>query len=111
MVHTPETLLFIPPEEEGGAPMGAVVPKQADVARGVAERDEILAKHAHALGRPIRRGQLGRQERRQPVLAHQLAHRRPPPDAGQQRIVLFAEQSSSEAYVPLPSAQAAQGSR
>jgi len=57
---------------------------QADAAVGIAKRQQILAQDADAHLRSIRLGKLGIEQNRQPVAAHQVAHRRARTDADEQ---------------------------
>src|SRR5690606_40923450 len=80
VVDAAQAVLLVAPEEHGGAAVRTGVRDQADLTRSRAEPDEVLAEDAHALGRAVRRGQLAGDEHRDPVLAHEVAHRRPGPN-------------------------------
>ena len=56
--------------------MGAQLVEDPNPARGVAKRDQLLAEQLEAQGRAVGLGQLPGKERRHPVAAHHLAHRR-----------------------------------
>jgi hypothetical protein len=56
--------------------------EQTDAVRRRAERDEALAEQAQSHGRPVAL-ELIRLDGRDPVLAHELAHRRARSDARQ----------------------------
>ncbi len=62
--------------------------EQPDASRRVAEDDEILAEQPHALGRPVGRTELAGLHQREPVAAHQRAHRRAGAHARQELVVL-----------------------
>ena len=68
--------------------MRAVFVEHADAALAVAEHDEILAEQAHLDRRAVGLGHFLRQAGRDPVAAHDLAHRRVAFDAAQQVVFL-----------------------
>ena len=74
---------------EVGAAMRAVAVEQAVPAALVAEQHEVLAQHAHRLGRPLGRQLVG-ERHRMPVVAHQRAALGARPDAGDQLVLLGA---------------------
>ena len=67
--------------------MRAFLIHNADAARGIAEGDQLLAEQFEPQRRPVRR-QFRRYERRDPVLPHELTHRRSRTNLGQDVIVL-----------------------
>src|SRR5258708_23021376 len=67
--------------------MRAVRGNQADAAVGVSEGDQVFAEQAHAHWVAIRLGQLGGQQSRHPVAAHDVAHRRARADSSDQVVV------------------------
>jgi hypothetical protein len=88
MVDAAETAAFAATEVERSAAMRTALAEQSDLARAVAERDEILAEDPHADRRRIRTGEIGRLQDRQPVLPEEVAHERPRSDARQGFVVL-----------------------
>ena len=68
--------------------MGTIFVDEPDPAGAVAERDEILAQQPDAHRRAIGLGDLARQQGRNPIPPHRLAHRRPGSDPGQQLVFL-----------------------
>src|SRR5690349_20539984 len=63
--------------------MRAVVMNQSDRPVGGAEADQVLAEESHPQWRPVWLGHFIRAHRWQPVLTHELAHRRARPNATQ----------------------------
>jgi hypothetical protein len=88
VVDAAQAIFLVAPEEERRAAVRAVRAQQADASLRVAKGDEVLAERAHAHGRAVGRRQLGADQDRLPVLAHQVAHRRARPDA-RQKLVVF----------------------
>lgn len=78
-----------PAESEIGAAVGAIAVEQAVAAALVAKQHEVLAEQPHRLDRALALELLD-ERRRLPVLAHQLAGRRPRPDPGDQVVLLLA---------------------
>src|SRR5258708_37103305 len=64
-------------------------------ARRDAEGDQVLAHQAHASGFTVVLGYLAGHERWQPVLAHELAHRRTGADSAQKLVVLSRQHSAT----------------
>ena len=89
VIDAAEAALFIAAEEQRRGAVRAVLVEQADAALAVAEHDEPLAHQLHAHRRIVGLGDVVRKARRDPVAAHQLAHRRAGPDAGE-AVVVFA---------------------
>jgi hypothetical protein len=69
--------------------MRAVAVEQAVARPFVAEQHEVLAQHAHRLGRPLVRQLLG-ERHGVPVVSHQRAALRAGADAGDQLVLLGA---------------------
>jgi hypothetical protein len=67
--------------------MRAAAVEQAVPAALVAEQHEVLAQHAHRLGRPLV-GQFLGQGHRMPVVPHQRATHGARPDPGDQLVLL-----------------------
>src|SRR5215471_15940987 len=95
VVYAAQALCLIPAIEERGAPMRAAIGDQAHLAGGNAESDEALTQQAYAQGWTVWRRQLVCTGGWNPVLAHEITHRRPGTDATQQLIVLFAQHEKS----------------
>jgi hypothetical protein len=83
VIDAAQAALLIAAEEQGGTAMRAAVIEDADPPRTVAKRDQLLAQE-HQAQRIAVGGQFRRQTGRQPILAHQSAHRGAGSDAGQQ---------------------------
>ena len=69
--------------------MQAVFVEHAEPALGVAEDDEVFAQQPGAHRRAVGLGHLLRQAGRQPVPAHELAHRRAAFDAAEKIVLLL----------------------
>ena len=90
MVDAANAALFIAPEVERRATVRAVRLQDADLATGVAKRDQVLAEQTQAHRRTIRLGQFLWQHRGQPEAAKQLAHGRSRTDTTREFIVFLA---------------------
>ena len=86
---------------EVGAAMRAVAVEQAVAAALVAEQHEVLAEHAHRLGRPLL-GKLVGERHRMPVMPHQRAAFGARPDAGDQLVLLGTHHGKRVAQIPTP---------
>lgn len=75
VVDAADAARLVAAEEQRGAAMRAAMVHHADLARAVAEGDQLLAEQHQAERRAVR-GQFRRHAGRDPVLPHQLAHRR-----------------------------------
>ena len=82
VVHAADAALFIATEKQRRVAMGAAVVHHAHATGRVPERDQLLAEQFQA-DRVAVGPQLRRQRRRDPVLAHQLAHGGAGPDPGE----------------------------
>ncbi len=76
VVHAAHAALFVAAEEHRRAAMRAERVDQADVAVRIAKGDQIFAQQADADRWAVGFGHFRTQERRLPVAAHQIAHRR-----------------------------------
>jgi hypothetical protein len=74
MIGAAEAVLLVAAEIERRAAVRAELVDKADLSRGIAERQKLLAEDLHALLRPVRLGNLARQQNRHPVTAHEIAH-------------------------------------
>jgi hypothetical protein len=74
MIGAAEAVLLVAAEIERRAAVRAEFVDKADLPRGVAKRQKLLAEDLHALLRPVRLGNLARQQNRHPVTAHEIAH-------------------------------------
>src|SRR6266508_4383104 len=81
--------------------MWAVVFDQADLASAVAECDQVLAEQHHPHRIAIWLGQFTGQQRWQPVLAHQGAHRGARADPADGLVVDLAQHRSSPVLITL----------
>ena len=74
--------------------MRAVLVEHADAAFGVAEDDQVLAEHARVNGRAVSLGDLLDETCRDPVPAHDLAHRGLALDAAEQVVFLAGQHAA-----------------
>ena len=88
VVGAADAALLVPTEVEARAPVRAAVLNERGGAVGVAPRQQVLAEQAHPQWLPVAR-QLPAVGDRQPVAAHELAHRRAWPHLAQQVHVLW----------------------
>jgi hypothetical protein len=88
VVDAAQPVLLVAREDHGGGTVRAGMVHQADTAAGVAEGDEVLAQQAHAVRLAVGH-HVGTAQERDPVQAHQRAHRRAGPDP-HQALVVFA---------------------
>ena len=88
VVHASQAALLVAPEVERRAPVRAGFREQSDASLRVAKDDEVLAEQPHALRRPVGRTELAGLHQREPVAAHQRAHRRAGAHPRQQLVVL-----------------------
>ena len=91
VVDAAQAALLVPPEVERRAAVPAALRQQAHPSERVAEDDQVLAEEADAHGVAVRLGQLPGQHDGDPVAAHQVAHRRPRRDVGQQCVLFHAQ--------------------
>jgi hypothetical protein len=68
--------------------MRTIFVEEPDLAVAIAERDKIFAQQPNAHRRAIGLGDLARQQGRDPVAPHHLAHCCSGSDPGQQRVFL-----------------------
>ena len=87
VVHAADPFALVAPEEERGAAMRAVVLDQPDPTRRDAERDEVLAEQTHAHRRAVGLGELGGEQRGNPVLADEVARGCPGSDAAEEVVL------------------------
>src|SRR5579859_3252822 len=71
--------------------MGAVIGEQTDLAIAVSESDQLFAEQENAYGIGIGRRHFRRHQRRDPVLAHEVAHRRTGSDSGDQLVFFLLQ--------------------
>ena len=93
VIGAAQAALLVAAEPQRDAAMGAELVDQAVAAAAVAERDQPLGQQLHPHRRAVVLGQLLGQQRRHPVAAEQLAHRRPRTGLGDE-IVLFLPEHS-----------------
>ena len=89
MEQAAQSAILEPAIGEVGAAMRAAAVEQAVPAALVAEQHEVLAQHAHRLGRALGRQFVG-ERHRMPVVAHQRAALGAGTDAGDQVVLLVA---------------------
>src|SRR5205823_1720286 len=95
VVDAADASLLVAAEEQRGAAVGAVVLNQADLARGVAVADQIFAEQPYAQWVAVRPRQFVGADRRQPVLAHEIAHRRAGANPTQVLVLRLAEHADN----------------
>ena len=88
VIEAAQPAFLVAREQQRGAPVRAVFVEHAEAALAVAEHHEILAEQAHLDRRAVGLGHLLGQAGRDPVAAHDLAHRRVALDAAQQIVFL-----------------------
>jgi hypothetical protein len=74
VIHAAQAGLFIAPKPQGDQAVRAEFVQQANSPLRVPKGYELLAQELHAYRRAIRFGQFRRQQRRNPVASHRLAH-------------------------------------
>ena len=82
VVDAAQAVLLVAAEEQAGAAVRAVVLRSGRPGRRCRGRRSGPRRAATRTGSQSGRGQLGREQRRHPVLAHQVAHRRAGADSG-----------------------------
>jgi hypothetical protein len=82
VIDAADAALLVAPEEQRCATMRAAVIHDADATRRIAKADQLLAQQHQADGIAVGL-ELRRQRRRNPILAHELAHRRAGADVHQ----------------------------
>ncbi len=90
VIDAAQPALLVAAEEQRRGAMRAALVEQADAAVGVAEQHQVLAQEPHAHRRRVRLGDLMGERRRNPIAAHQFAHRRAGADAGEQFVFFLA---------------------
>src|SRR6185437_3987632 len=86
VIDAAQPAMLVPPVEQRGAAMRTFMVHDADAARTVAPGDQLFAEQhqAHRLAVGL---EVARRDRRNPVPAHQLAHRRARPDAADEIVI------------------------
>ena len=87
VVHAAEPLLLVAAEEERRPAVRAVVLDQRGASGRGAKGDQVLAQEPDPDGRSVGLGQLARQQRRDPVLPDEVAHRRARADPTEELVV------------------------
>jgi hypothetical protein len=95
VVHAAESTFFVAAEEQRGAAVWTKFVQEPDPALGVAEGDEVLAQEPHAHRRVVGFADLARQQRRDPVSSHRVAHRTALSHPGDQLVFLARQHSRS----------------
>jgi hypothetical protein len=88
VIEAAQPALLVAREHQRRASVRAIFVEYADAAFAVAEYNEILAEQAHLDRRAVGLGHFLGQAGRDPVAAHDLAHRRVALDAAQQVVFL-----------------------
>jgi len=91
MIDAAQAVFFIAAKPQRGQAVGAIFFDHANAAIGRPERDQVFAKQAHADGRTVVFRQFPGQQRRHPIAAQGLAHRRAGADPGDAFIVFAAQ--------------------
>ena len=87
VIDAAQPALFVAAEEHRRAAMRTVRGDEADDAVRIAKRDQVFAEQAHARGRTVAFGHFFREQRREPVAAEQVAHRRAGSDSGEAFVI------------------------
>ena len=95
VVNAAEPRPLVAAEPQRGEPVGAVLVQNTDVAIGVAEGDQVLAKQAKADRRTVRLRQLRVEHRGEPVAPKSLAHGGARADLGYLFVLFPCEHSHS----------------
>src|SRR4029077_18544359 len=101
VIEAAQPALLVARVDERGAPVRAVFVEHADASFRVAEHDEILAEQPYALGRTVRLRDFLRQAGRDPVAAHDLAHRGIALDPAEQIVFFWSHVSSRGAFLDI----------
>jgi alkylhydroperoxidase family enzyme len=88
VIEAAQTAILVAREQQRRPPVRAVFVKNSDAALAVAKHHKVLAQQTHLDRRAVGLGDLLRQAGRDPVTAHDLAHRRIALDAAQQVVFL-----------------------
>ena len=95
VVDAAQSALFVAAEEQRGAAMRTKRIDDADVAVRIAKRYQIFAQQTHAHRRAVGFGQLFGKQRREPVAAEQVPHRRARTDTGEAFVILLTQHSAA----------------
>ena len=101
VIEAAQPAFFVAPERERRAAMQAVLAENAQAPLGVAEDDEVFAQHPGAHRRAIGFRDLLGKTGRQPMAAHDLAHRPVAFDAGQEIVVFLGDHEGLPKYLGL----------
>src|SRR5438105_7216559 len=101
VIRTAQPVLLVAPEPERYAAVRAELVDESQPVLRVAERDQALAEDLHPHRRAVGLRQLFGEERRQPVAAEKLAHRRVWTGSAQQ-FVLFRSHERGSCIVDRP---------
>ena len=88
VIDAAQPALLVASEEERDAPVRAELVEESDAAVRVSKRHQVFAQELDAHGRTIGLRKLRREQRRDPVTAHGVSHRRSGTNAGDE-LVLF----------------------
>mgnify|MGYP001141747806 CR=1 FL=1 len=91
VVEAAQTAFLVAGQRERGAAVRAVEIEHAELAVGIAERDEVLAQKAERRGLAVRLGDFLGQAGRDPVRTHEATHRRIAFDPAQEIVVCGGE--------------------
>src|SRR5207244_7538249 len=97
-IRAAQAVFLVAPEPERHAAVRAELVDQAEAILRVAKCYEFFRKNLYPDGRAIGLGQLGGEQRRQPVAAEELAHRRARAGAGQQFVLFRSHERGSSIW-------------
>jgi hypothetical protein len=91
VVDAAQAIFLVAAEEQGSAAVRAGVLDDADLAGRGPEADQVLAEQAQAHWRAVGGGHLCGHERRDPVLAHEVAHEGSGTHLSESFVILLAQ--------------------
>ena len=95
VIGAAQAALLVAAEPQRDAAMGAELVDQAVAALAVAERNEPLGQELHPHRRAVVFRQFLGEQRRRPIAAEQLPHRRPRSGLGDEIVLIGSEHCSS----------------
>src|SRR5581483_2832101 len=104
VIEAAQAARFVTAERERRAPMQAILAQHAEAPVAVTEGHQVFAEQARAHRRAVARRDLLRHAHRQPVPAHDAAHRRARFDTAKE-FVLFASQHGRKDILAAPCGQ------
>jgi hypothetical protein len=98
VIDAAQPAFLVAAEKERGAAMRAIFVEEPDPPLAVAKGDEVLAQEPHPHRRSIGLGDLAREECRDPVAPHRVAHRAALPHPGDQLVFLARQHHQSSSF-------------